>query len=45
MVASFQIPPPTIDWSSMNLSKAMNRFIRQVRLHFDGPMRDVENKR
>ena len=43
MTASFQIPPPTIDWFSTNLSKAMDRFIRQVRLHFDGPMRGVDD--
>ena len=32
-----------IDWSSKNLSKAMVRLIRQVRLHFENPMRDVDD--
>ena len=43
MASSVQIPQPTMDWSSANLSKAMHRFIRQVRLHFHGPMRDVDD--
>ena len=41
-MAACQLPPPTIDWSSTNLFKAMDRFTRQVRLHFEGPMRDVD---
>ena len=43
MAASFQIPLPMIDWSNINLSKAMNRFIWQVWLHFDGPMGNVDD--
>lgn len=43
MAASSQVPPPTIDWSSANFAKSMDRFIRQVRLHFEGPMRNVDD--
>ena len=43
MAPSCQIPPPMIDWSSTNLSKAMDRFIQQVSLHFEDPMQDVDD--
>ena len=42
IAASCQISPPTIDWSSTNLSKAMDSFIRQDRLYFEGPMQDFD---
>lgn len=38
-----QLPPPTIDWNTSNLAKSMDRFIRQVHLYFDGPMKDVDS--
>lgn len=36
-----QIPPPSMDWQSNNLAKDFDRFVRQVMLHFNGPLKDV----
>ncbi len=36
------LPPPSIDWSADDLDTAWRKFYRSCKLHFDGPLHDVD---
>ena len=40
---SVQIPHPNIDWNCKNLQNEMEKFIRQAKLHFSGPLKDISD--
>ena len=41
-MAATSLQPPTIHWPTKDLDHTMKRFLRSCHLHFDGPLKDIE---